>query len=207
MFMKYFKPSPVLDPLERLAKSELATSTRPDDIIAACLVESFLKDHSEWTATGMEVPPTIPFGVWSKNVKGNGFRLEHPTKGDLYFDMDMRRVTKDRYNSITGGIVYVDKVRFKPVDKPAVTFHPALGDILVKKWNEISKSIGELNATAARAEAEMKENEVKWSVAEEFLGMKRDKNGVLRSIRQVPKPRKPRRPKVLAEPIPADPWV
>lgn len=148
-----------------MINNSYAKATTPDEIVAAAIVQSFVKNFDDWSLLGSLEPPS------------------------QYFKSDAERHASTLNNSkkkLAVAFVFEfksAKERHYPIPKGCSVNESKLNErsfrIILDGWLKISKEVVKTRKAAADAVREMEENEKKWNIAEKLLGMKRNQFGAL----------------------------
>jgi hypothetical protein len=171
----------------------------PDRIIAAHLLESFAKEFKDWELIDKNV---ISSSTWfDKYAKLDRQRAEkHKT--------DFNRVLVNKKKGINlsyyftqekvwdGDYGYHTKESRHDFILNTIPFDTRRGNELINKFMKLRADFKKAEEVAAKAKAEMEANELKWNLAENLLGMKRNGLGVLVPVEKVVKA-----PKAVGIPI------
>lgn len=147
-----------------------ATATTPDDIIAAAVIESFAKDFEEWTLSGELNPylgrhedPPEPALKNQKRLLVVRFKLERvPIRHDRY-------TIPSGYRSWAPDTAIVN----------GTAINRAASDRILAAWKKLNADFQAAKAAAEKAKRDMEENEKKWNLAEQLMGMRRNEFGAL----------------------------
>lgn len=151
-----------------------AKACSPDDLIVAHILESFAKDITEWKITllagSYDQLSGYQYGAVLDGPNGLALFLEvNPTQGIS------KRLNEE--NGIQSAVVRLDGER--------VELSGLMGHNIWKAYSKIRKNFDAVQATAAKALADMQAAEKKWNLAERLLGMKRNEFGALVPVVQV----------------------
>lgn len=175
-----FGPTPEPD----VVNHPYAKATTPDELIGARIKESLSKNFDNWVLHVGPEPPvyynyqiredmveafnkaqTVWYRQWNGKVHGNAFTinrvLENKSEGLLF------AYTKQNETS---------RCDFSVNGVPILT---EVGEKIQKAYTDIWKAVEKAKAAADEAKRKMEENERKWNLAEQLLGMKRLPNGAL----------------------------
>lgn len=164
-----------------------ATVCTPDDIIAAQIIESFVKEFDDWKYDGDFAAFTLqpkPYKATEDGETDSTFKL---TKKDKSLIVLGKRHHKrwwkksgDPYKTTTTGY-------YATLFSGSVNEIPFSSDAMKRVYEEylrIDAAYKEASRVAEKAKADMEVNEKKWELAERLSGMVRNGQGAL-----IPKPK------------------
>lgn len=161
--------------------------TTPDKIIAAHLMESFVKDFNDWAAYDFHVIGNPDYRHYAstrpilRNMK-LGFELS------FVLQRTTTVPSSKQFLELTGEVIFLRFDPAKPNWSSTITnvkLNGGVGKTLMTAWLTTSDKLIKAKEAAAKALAEMKENEAKWAVVEDVFGLKRSKTGALVPANQV----------------------
>jgi hypothetical protein len=171
MFKKFFSNSRV-SPLEKWANHN-AKKASADDLIAGAIIASFAKDHKHWKFVGNFKQDYIRYNDFvSTSLSRQMGNKKHIKIEFLFKYMEFETAPRYHYRVVgceVNGVAVSNKA-FKAI---------------LTAWQSIREKVKAAEAVAAKAKSEMETNEIKWSLAEELLGMKRNGLGVLMPVKTV----------------------
>lgn len=149
----------------------------PEDLIVAHVISEIAKDPKGFLFSELAPVDKRNSDTWAQfksdtrswskctgfSVKGNGIEVSSW----------IWRTSSDR-DGTHPWIYFREEPTVNGVKITAKSLH-----LIVAKFKEIQKQHEKLEATAAKAQAEMTLNEQQWNLAEKFLGMKRNGLGAL----------------------------
>ncbi len=143
-----------------------AKKTTPDEIIAAAIVESLAKDFKAWHFMG-------EFYQRYSSSKPKMTKLWREGDDPLEIVFLFRQtISSDGYST-----VYKYKVIGCEIN--GVRLNNIAFGLIYDAYQNISVKVRAAEAAAAKALKEQQENETKWNIAENLLGMKRTELGAL----------------------------
>ena len=176
-FKKLFKSFPILfEPLPITVETwaeHNANRATPDGIIAATVVELFVKDFDGWSAKDLE--KFSRYGGTYVEAARNKYSPQLFHKGK---NIDIKFGVKKWEEGEYDGTKCADWCsEGTTVNGLAVELKAAR--YIAAGWEKIAKQQEKLKTAAARAKANMERNEAAWNLAEKLLGMKRNEQGAL----------------------------
>jgi hypothetical protein len=137
---------------------------KPDEIIAAAIVQSIAKDFGDWEFYAHSCYGSKPTDWDAPKYAIVDRRLVNKTKGlALYYLRDYSNGKYFRKNFYINGTQIADYC----------------GDAIMNRYDEVEKRVTAVKQAEAKALADMKRNEDAWNLAESLLGMKRNEYGAL----------------------------
>lgn len=188
----WFAPPSTKEPWDLLPK-EKAT---PDELIAGALINSFGREFDNWK---LELKPSTPtrdhqitFYSRRPSIRSDQEFLEQVKKEQAEVDAWMKkrvdRCGEGRFSinrALTNGkwtLVWyyvADNVSHNYFYVNDVAIPKEIGNIIVNSYDRINKQRAELKAAEAKALLTMKQEEKKWNLVEDMLGMVRNEFGAL----------------------------
>lgn len=179
---KFFKSHP-LPTVEQWANQHKDKASA-DQIIASAIIQSFAKDFKHWQFVGEFAQRHSS----RDKFKSASLSRKIPTKKHIVIDFLFEETDAgDTYSTIYKYKVIGCEVNGIQIDDSAFK-------AIITAWHNIAVQV---RATEAAAEAAKKSQEVldkKWNLAEDLIGMKRNRNGLL-----VPKKQAEEKPSIIED--------
>lgn len=169
-------------PVERWATKTAQLST-PDQIIAARIVDSFVKDlETSWTlherARDRHTSSVLSssgreewYKKWTKpGSKTNYYICNRVLENGTIFVA--YHLSNSHYDEPSMDSFHVNEVPISNAD----------GRFIIKSFTELKSKIVAAKAAADRAKKEMEDNEARWNLVEKLFHMRRDEQGALVTI-------------------------
>lgn len=148
------------DAVERWAWKH-RNAAKPEEIIAAAVIQSFAKDFDKWEAKHFDNAED------AYNQEGGYLRFASK-------ETNIQRIPEYKYNS-SGPNTY----RFNGMTVNDIEMPKYLEKAIIDGWNKIAVEMKRTLETAAKAKKAMDTNETAWDLAEKLLDMKRTDSGAL----------------------------
>lgn len=154
-----------------------AKVTTPDQLIAAHCVESFARNFDDWAPRNLE----IGWGHYSSWNEAPRRTLTND-KDNITIEFENLRQEQERGHKYK---LNPEKATVRAKGKKSVVLDAKSSRHIIESWDKIYVVKIKAKEVADKALAAMKENETKWNIAEQLLGMKRNKLGALVPANQV----------------------
>jgi hypothetical protein len=146
-----------------------------DDLIAGAVVASFAKHYKQWKFEGeFNQRHSNPSGFQPTKLSFKVPTKKHVEIVFLFKEADLG----DAYSTIYRYTVIGCEVNGVRVTDAAFKY-------IYTNWNNLVVQMKHAEEVAAKAKADMEDNEKKWNLAENLLGMKRDGLGRLMPVKTV----------------------
>lgn len=162
-----------------MINNSYAKATTPDRLIAAHIIESFTLNFEDWDALNLD-------DQWRQFYDAPKHTLTNTKKG-LSVGWENQKKSADNDNrspwvyKLKAESAHVRNIPTKDNSAPgkSVPLDAVSSRLIIESWDKVSVVKLKAKAVADKALAEMKANEAAWTMAENLLGMKRNKFGAL----------------------------
>lgn len=154
--------------------TKCAKITTPDELVAAAIIQSFAKDFHKWKITGKFSTTWDGYSSYNQDGEAKPILTNDEKKLTVAFHLTQHRSRQFSMNLWEERDQQLKSCRVNDV---SIGIREARQ--ILNAWYKITANIKAAKEAAARAKREMEENEKKWNLAEQLLGMRRTHTGAL----------------------------